>query len=402
MENKIIHDNKLPEKTYISKAFPQHRTVPNYKGGSEEALVGHIRIISKVIDSPDTYSFAQIKDEIVLRRTQKSRQEIRATIWQETRDITVLTLQRYTMPSGKPNECSFSFVGAEIGALIAFINSLDYLLISNDSHSSVRDSDVIGHQISAESARQFVLEHQELLTQLMTTEVTKEDIVALGYRKRQLEVFRMMLYQIDYFENLKEKYHTGAEGLWQKFFEKNTWIFGYGLSYIFNTAIDNEKLEQVVAGADFNSSGKRIDALLKTKGIIESFCFAEIKTHKTELIKPLAKAYRQESWQISDEFTGAIAQVQRTVQKSLANIATKTEIKDQVGNPTGETLFLYSPKAFIVIGSLAEFETAHGINEEKYSSFELFRQSLHRIEIITFDELYERAKHIVRHNERSL
>ena len=53
----------------------------------------------------------------------------------------------------------------------------------------------------------------------------------------------------------------------------------------------------MVSGSDFNSSGKRIDALLKTRGIVESFCFAEIKTRKTELLKNVKTPYRPESWQ---------------------------------------------------------------------------------------------------------
>ena len=121
--------------------------------------------------------------------------------------------------------------------------------------------------------------------------------------------------------------------------------------------------------------------------------------HKTALLKKVKAPYRPESWQVSDELIGAIAQVQRTVQKSVSHISTKTEIKDERGNPTGERVFLYSPKAFIVIGSLAEFETEHGINEDQYSSFEMFRQGLTRIEIITFDELYQRALNIVKHTE---
>ena len=36
-----------------------------------------------------------------------------------------------------------------------------------------------------------------------------------------------------------------------------------------------------------------------------------------------------------------------------------------------------------------------GNNEEKYSSFELFRRNIQNPEIITFDELYERATYIV-------
>jgi len=399
MDNKIIHDNKLADKTYISKAFPQYRIVPDYKGGSKQVFDDNQRVISKVIDSDVQYTFAQVKDEIIIRKTDKGRQEIRATVFEESRGVTVVTFQRYTTPSGKPHETSFSFVGKEIDTLYDFICNLSYLPITEESASSVKDIELDNVLKSKDGISAFVLEHQEVLLQFLSSELTSDDIIALGYRKRQLEVFSKLLNDARYFEDLKAKNKLGNEGLWQKFFEKNNWIFGYGLNYVFNTSLDNEKLEQVVSGTDFNSSGKRIDALLKTKGVIESFCFAEIKTHKTELLKNVKTPYRPESWQVSDELTGAISQVQRTIQKAVAKIATKTEIKDGQGNPTGEKIFLYTPKAFIVIGSLNEFGTEHGINEEKYSSFEMFRQGLTRIEIITFDELYQRALHIVKHTE---
>ena len=51
------------------------------------------------------------------------------------------------------------------------------------------------------------------------------------------------------------------------------------------------------------------------------------------------------------------------------------------------------------MGNLNEFITEFGVNKEKYSSFELYRRSIKDIEIITFDELLERAKFIVNSNE---
>ena len=52
-------------------------------------------------------------------------------------------------------------------------------------------------------------------------------------------------------------------------------------------------------------------------------------------------------------------------------------------------------------GCLDELQTDQGINVEKYRSFELYRRSTSRPEIITFDELYHRAKFIVEHVENS-
>ncbi len=60
--------------------------------------------------------------------------------------------------------------------------------------------------------------------------------------------------------------------------------------------------------------------------------------------------------------------------------------QDEVGNPTGEEVFNYKPKAFLVVGSLAEFVAEHGVNHDKVRSFELYRNSLAGIDILTFDE----------------
>jgi hypothetical protein len=108
------------------------------------------------------------------------------------------------------------------------------------------------------------------------------------------------------------------------------------------------------------------------------------------------EGYRRECWAVNDELTGGIAQIQKTVQKSIENIKTKTQIKNKDGELTREELYLYQPKSFLVIGSLNEFIGQNGINEDKFSSFELFRKNIFNPEIITFDELYERAKHIVK------
>ena len=65
------------------------------------------------------------------------------------------------------------------------------------------------------------------------------------------------------------------------------------------------------------------------------------------------------------------------------------------GDPTGEALFTTEPRSFVICGSLGEFQAEHGINERKFRSFELYRRNLIRPEIVTFDELYERARFIV-------
>ncbi|MCE7733060.1 Shedu immune nuclease family protein [Vibrio campbellii] len=229
------------------------------------------------------------------------------------------------------------------------------------------------------------LDFQKSLKMLLGGELKKDEIIEMSYRTEQLKIFEKMLKSSDVDDKVTERD-------WQQFFERNQWIFGLGLNYIFNSSLEGEKLEKTVSGASVSGSGKRVDALLRTTGIIQSLSFGEIKTHRTKVLKNVNEPYRSDSWAISDEFAGAIAQVQRTVQNSLMNISEQLTIFDKDGYRKQDPIYLYKPKAFLVIGSLAEFKNCEGsINESKFSSFELFRRSVSDIEIITFDELYSRA-----------
>jgi site-specific recombinase XerD len=246
--------------------------------------------------------------------------------------------------------------------------------------------------------KQLIEKKPDLIKSFIENNISHSDIIALGYRKKQLDIFSKLLTDKDFFEQFKiDNDISKTEQVWQNFFESNPWIFGHGLNYIFSSPLEGKKLEQVVSGYDFNASGKRVDGLLKTRGLISSLCFVEIKTHKTDLLK--GNYYRKESWSASDELSGAIAQIQRTVDKSLKSISSKIEIKDSKGNLTGEQVFLYQPKSYLIIGSLSEFVGEFGVNEEKYSSFEILRRNMFNPEILTFDELFERAKFLTEHTK---
>lgn len=211
-------------------------------------------------------------------------------------------------------------------------------------------------------------------------------------RKESLEEFDKLLNDEKYFAAQQKE--SKEEKVWQDFFEKNKWIFGLNLNLYFLSSLNGKRYEQVVSGYHFNSGGKRVDGLLKSNGLLSSFHFCEIKTHTTRILKPGAP-YRGESYSISAEFAGAIAQTQKTVLKATQTIRSKEIIKDQDGFETDEVIYNYLPQATIVIGSLEEFKKNNKINEDMYSSFELFRKSILNIQIITFDELYQRAQAIV-------
>lgn len=137
--------------------------------------------------------------------------------------------------------------------------------------------------------------------------------------------------------------------------------------------------------------------MMKTSGLISNLCFIEIKTDSTPLLDN--KPYRSGCWAPSKEMAGAVAQIQGTVASAIETLSNKINLEDKEGNPTGEEVFNYQPKSYLVIGNLNEFTNEHGVNKDKFRSFELYRKNMSNPEIITFDELFERAKFIVRNNE---
>ena len=392
--------NKRADRVYLSKSLSQKLFRKNESGEVEE-FERPFRIVSKVINSVESHQFFKDGKQISLRVTDGQRQEIKAKFYEDTRGISTLQIQKYTVESGSPHKVYFTFTGDEILTLFNFLRNIEILPIESEASAKLDDKFVESIVLTKDQALQLISQQPELLEELAKHDITARDVATLGHRRKQVLEFEKLLSDSAFFESYKSDLGVNkrAEDVWQSFFEKNTWIFGYGLNYYLNSPLDGEKFEQVVKGHDFSGAGKRVDALLKTHGFISALSFGEIKTHTTHLLKQVAAPYRKESWQISDELSGGIAQVQRSVQISLSNIRSRTIIKDESGAPTGEQVFMYQPKSFLVIGSLSEFQGEYGVNEEKYSSFELFRKNISSPEIITFDELYQRARFITESSE---
>lgn len=373
--------------TYISPQFK------NKYGATEQT----VRLVTRGIDQTESYTFTKIKKEIVIRETPGGKNIIRATVFENPRSIEVLNIQEFTPATGSPHKASFSFIGEEIPKLFKFIKDVIAMQFGSQRYQRLSDDDIEYLDITDKQAQQLFSHNQKMLSDIVRNGITNEDVVAVGYRKKQIEVFDKLLNNPSYFEDLKSKKKCGNEKLWQQFFEKNQWVFGYGLGYVFLTGLEDKKLEQVVQGYDISSRGKRVDAMMKTRGYISNICFVEIKTHITKLLEDTA--YRPGCFAPSKELSGAITQVQGSVASAVKSLSDKLTITYNSGNPTGEEIYNYNPKSFLVIGSLDEFSTDKGINLEKFRSFELFRKSLIYPEIITFDELYERAKFIINFND---
>jgi hypothetical protein len=359
-----------------------------------------IRIASKSLKTEEESSFVVVKDEVVLRRKPGAKTYLKARFFEDDRKIAVLSIQTYVGETDNPQGKGYSFVGEEIARLLEFVANIKSVALKGTASYILPDEILARMALSNTQVQSLVKENQELFAEVMRSELTKTDVVALGYRKQQLEEFRKLLEDSHYFDLASASKGIKEEAVWQSFFERNPWIFGYGLSYIYLDSVVEKRLEQIVQGHRVGMRGKRVDALLKSKGVISSLCFVEIKRHRTSLLA--SKPYRSACWSPSEELSGAVAQVQGSVAAATESIREKLELTDPEGYPTGEEAFNYFPKSYLVIGSLEQFFGEHGVNKEQFRSFELYRRNTFGPEIITFDELYERARFIVQSNEASL
>lgn len=364
--------SKSPGKTYISKTF-----------GKGEVLRYHDR----VFDNELAPVFEREAGQVVLKVRHSGRVQVRATVFDSNRAIKTLLIQKYAS-QGPDEHYQFTFRGTELNALLDFLANIPLVPLEGEAKIHLTDSDLRQIKLTSLQANAIISKNPDLFLQLVRSPELTRDLVAVGYRRRQLETFETMMED-----------DTLQEADWQRFFEGNKWIFGYGLSYQFGTSLNDRKLEQVVSGGDLSSPGKRTDALMKTRGRISSLCFVEIKKPKTLLITP--NRYRPGTWSPSAELVGGVAQSQATVHSAIERLSRRLIPTDENENPTGEVLYNIEPRSCLVIGNLGDLYTEHGINEAKFRSFEMYRRNTWRPEIITFDELLERARFIVEHAEEA-
>ncbi|TNC23728.1 Shedu immune nuclease family protein [Amycolatopsis alkalitolerans] len=237
----------------------------------------------------------------------------------------------------------------------------------------------------------------EAVRSVLGSSLTQADIHLMTNRKAQLDYFGRLLADESFFEAERVKYgRDGKEALWEHFFEENPWIFGYGLNLISCRTFDDGKLERYTTGGDlFRGAAKRSDAVLRSRGFVSSLLFCEIKTHATPLLE--VKAYREpDVYQASRELTGAVSQVQKTADKAVRGIGHYIETHtEKDGTPTDIEYSTVRPKQVVVIGDARQFQQNGRVNGERFSSFEFYRRGITDVEIITFDELYQRAQFIV-------
>jgi hypothetical protein len=262
---------------------------------------------------------------------------------------------------------------ANFWQLISYLRSLSEIEIPNGSFWLVSKEE---GEIVAAIRKRGVDSIKSIIKQLSDeVSLSNEEVNELLKRKERLNAFSGGM----------GGHHT--EHWWQRFFNDNKWIFGYGLNYVI---LRLEQGQANVGGTQVGRVGGQIaDFLSSTSGKVRFTVLVEIKTPDTPLLAG-PEEVRSGAWSLSRELTDALAQTQANVDRWNKEGARTEENRDRLER---DGIYTVKPKGIVVVGCLEEVrEIRH-----KLQTFERFRKSIHDVEIITFDELHERARFIVEH-----
>lgn len=283
----------------------------------------------------------------------------------------------------------------QLRCFLDFINSIDLKGVSSrrislaDDSLAVLDSDTKKKITTLLSGT----EGGEIVSDLLKNGfITNRDLVNTGYRKQALKKFENMLNGngIDAYKTEMNKPETKDETAWQHFFMQNQWIFGYGLDYRFQGVLQKE-----FHASDTSAAGK--------EGVISDFLlgdrrfttFVELKLPTTELFS--SRKNRSNTWCLSNSLIDAYSQILEQKASGQIKIETTKELLDDFNSEISQRS--YDSRTILVIGNWAQIANDPiGQRRVKEKTFELFRRDSRNVDMVTYDELYERAMFIV-HNE---
>lgn len=390
-------DKKDPGKIYASRSFSVKESRINPQTNQLVQEERRARYFDRVFPDQPGEAFAEIKGETVIHTTSSGKSQTKIIVIEDPRQLRSLILQKFKIhdDGAIPSQTArFSLHGSQIKEFMEMVNLALEGNYQTDGKFRIETSSLENMEISSDAIRALLHRDPELLRTILKEDVTAGDVALTAFRKRQLKRFENLLSDPRALDDERDRLGlSGPEAVWQSFFEENSWIFGGALFVSSMGHIDSGKLERTVAGSSVAGAGKRADALLRSRGRIGALCFVELKTPATPLQQ--RTPYRTGVWAISDELAGAISQVHRTIQRAEETIQTMLRPRDQLGEVTGPDAYLIRPRAVVVCGSLDQFISAGTVNEDRYHSFELFRRHLHGPEVVTFDELFERARLLV-------
>jgi len=368
-------------KTYISRVF-------KFSASSTERL----RRVNMVVEGSDSVRLGEIEGVMCLRLTGNIRKtQVSALVTQDDRGIKRITLQTFKEVGSDwikaIDKEEFTFRGDEFERLLSFLSQIKFVDLSNEENFQIEDiSTKAGPKAIIDASDRGIVnrirdmseEQRSGVLRVLQQSLTPEEINILLGRKQGLAEYEEHMNLMDW-----------SEAQWQEFFDREQWVFGYGLDYRMMRQFDREMT--VGGGGTDNKNKPVIDFLMS---FTDYTVLVEIKTPDTSIFSP-SKRGRAGTWEFSRDFMSAISQVIEQKAEWLS-FAQTGEHYNKAGNVLEART--RNAKTILVIGSRDQFSRSGNARDASImrDTFELFRRENRSIDIVTFDELLERARFITR------
>jgi hypothetical protein len=283
--------------------------------------------------------------------------------------------------------------------VIHFLQGFKDLVDLGDFHSKYQAISFDAY-LGEFQSKQQVEKLKELLALTENINLSTDDIKKLLFSQRRNSVHWFYAFlkdlsnkeNVNVFDSYRIKHginENGEEAIWHHFLKRNEWLIGLNVDIKFI----RDLLSKQKVGVE-NSKGKgspEVDLL----GISYFTTLIELKTSKTRVFKSeKTSSSRANTWDYSNEFIEAYSQAlgQRT------ELNENKKIVDENNSIVDSEIHrVLDPKSVLIIGN-RNIEFPHNRNATfniKSDCFERFRRNIRNIDIITYDELFERAFYIV-------
>lgn len=369
-------------KTYISKIF-----------SFDERNSERVRQVKMVMEGTDQVLLGEIHGAMCLRITgEKRKTQVSALVSQDDRKVKRLSLQTFKSRAGDWVETfekeEFTFRQGEFERLLAFLSQIEFIDLSNPERFQVEDiSTTQGPKAIIDASDREIIDRIRNMrpderggvVDALRDSLTDEEVNVLLGRRQGLEEYEKQM-----------RLGSWSEVQWQDFFEREDWVFGYGLDYRVMRQFGREMT--VGAGGTDNQNKPTVDFLMT---FTDYTVLVEIKKPSTPIFRA-RRGGRAGTWEFSSEFMSAVSQII----EQKAEWGSFTQATEHYNKAGTEVLAARTrnAKSILVIGSQAEFASADNPRDAglMHDTFELFRRESRSIDIVTFDELLERARFITR------
>lgn len=211
----------------------------------------------------------------------------------------------------------------------------------------------------------------EKVIDLIPEEIASKKLVFQAEEK--VNFIKLKKIKSDFESLLKQTTDTKSfEERCQKFFTNNSWV----LSNILSIPVAILKDKAYVGGKDYTDKGGRIVDFLYRNELTKNVFIIEIKTPLKKLIDSKTPYRKPDVFSLGKELTGGLVQI----------LDQRDNLQKEFYKLSAGKFEAFNPKLLLVIGKTSSLKTG------QHKSFELFRNNLKDVEVVTFDELLERTK----------